>query len=47
MWFSFTPRLGAFSYAILDGTKLRYRKATVRHFRLERTYDEDDFPLED
>ena len=34
-------------YAVLDGTKLYYGRATVRHFRLDETHDEDDLPLED
>jgi len=38
---------GRLDFAVLEGTRLHYRHGTVKHLRLDGTFDEDDLPPED
>jgi len=33
-----------FRYVVIEGSRLRYRQGTIRNYRLDTTFDEDDLP---
>ena len=37
---------GKLRFVVMDGEHLRYRKALIHHYRLQRELTEDDLPLE-